>query len=228
MLNGGGAGSLERTRLPRIPCLTGKKQGIFAESAPNRRFIWSKRLGSQAFLPNSLSNITGNFLSRTGNFWPGTGNLRSLLPGTRRSRAIAHSLGRISGALDIGGQDPAPEGKVPVVFVANNNGWAITVPRAQQTTCATLAQKAVAAGFPGHQVDGNDVIAVCDAVRQALDRARGGHGPSLVEAVILLGADYLTGPKRTGSSTFQMESKQILPRDVSMSRVVFGKPQSHR
>ncbi len=49
-------------------------------------------------------------LRRAGNFLSRTGNLLSLLPGTRRSRAIAHSLGRTSGALDIGGQDPAPEG----------------------------------------------------------------------------------------------------------------------
>ncbi len=55
---------------------------------------------------------------RAGNFWPETGNLRSLLPGTRSSRAIAHARGRMSDALDIGGQDPAPEG-----MFCNNKRW---------------------------------------------------------------------------------------------------------
>jgi pyruvate dehydrogenase E1 component alpha subunit len=82
--------------------------------------------------------------------------------------------------------------RLPVVFVVNNNGWAISLPRARQSACETLAQKAIAAGFPGHQVDGNDVIAVCHAVRQALDRARGGHGPSLVEAITYRLGDHTT------------------------------------
>ena len=64
--------------------------------------------------------------------------------------------------------------RLPVVFVVNNNQWAISVPRAAQTAAETLAQKAIAAGFPGEQVDGNDVIAVRDAVEQALGaRPRG-------------------------------------------------------
>ena len=57
---------------------------------------------------------------------------------------------------------------LPVVFVIVNNGWAISVPVAQQTAARTLAQKAVAAGIPGMQVDGNDVFAVRDAVAAAL------------------------------------------------------------
>jgi acetylornithine/succinyldiaminopimelate/putrescine aminotransferase len=55
-----------------------------------RRFIWFKRRSSLAYLPNSLNDITANFLSLTGNFLPGAGNLRSLLAGTRRSRPVAH------------------------------------------------------------------------------------------------------------------------------------------
>lgn len=82
--------------------------------------------------------------------------------------------------------------QLPVVFVVINNGWAISVPRAQQTACETLAQKAIAAGFPGHQVDGNDVIAVCHAVRQALEQARSGNGPSLVEAITYRLSDHTT------------------------------------
>lgn len=73
--------------------------------------------------------------------------------------------------------------RLPVVFVINNNQWAISVPRRAQTAAATLAQKSVAAGIPGEQVDGNDVIAVHAVTAGALQRARRGEGPTLVEAV---------------------------------------------
>jgi len=73
--------------------------------------------------------------------------------------------------------------QVPVVFVCLNNQWAISVPRSRQTRAKTLAQKAVAYGFPGIQVDGNDLLAVYAATRQAVDRARQGGGPTLVETV---------------------------------------------
>ena len=83
-------------------------------------------------------------------------------------------------------------GDVPVVFVINNNGWAISVPRARQTAAETLAQKAVAAGIPGEQVDGNDVIAVRAVVDRALSRARSGDGPSLIEAMTYRLSDHTT------------------------------------
>jgi len=72
---------------------------------------------------------------------------------------------------------------LPVVFVVVNNKWAISVPLALQTASRTLAQKAVAAGMPGIQVDGNDILAVYRAVTAAVDRARAGQGPTLVECV---------------------------------------------
>lgn len=73
--------------------------------------------------------------------------------------------------------------QVPVVFVIQNNQWAISVPRGAQTRAATLAQKAVAAGIPGLQVDGNDPLAMFVATREALELARSGGGPTLIEAV---------------------------------------------
>jgi 2-oxoisovalerate dehydrogenase E1 component alpha subunit len=82
--------------------------------------------------------------------------------------------------------------QLPCVFVVVNNGWAISVPRSAQTRCATLAQKAVAAGIPGEQVDGNDVIAVFERVSGALERARNGGGPSLVEAISYRMTDHTT------------------------------------
>ena len=81
---------------------------------------------------------------------------------------------------------------VPAVFVVNNNEWAISVPRSKQSVAATLAQKAIAAGIAGQQVDGNDVIAVRLVVEQALQRARAGGGPSLIEAVTYRLSDHTT------------------------------------
>jgi len=82
--------------------------------------------------------------------------------------------------------------KLPAVFVVVNNKWAISVPLSIQTAAETLAQKAVAAGMPGVQVDGNDVIAVRDAMETALARARAGDGPTLVEAVTYRLSDHTT------------------------------------
>ena len=71
--------------------------------------------------------------------------------------------------------------KPPVVFVCQNNHWAISVPTSKQTASESIAVKAVAYGFPGVKVDGNDAVAVYTAMKEAVDRARGGAGPSLLE-----------------------------------------------
>jgi pyruvate dehydrogenase E1 component alpha subunit len=73
--------------------------------------------------------------------------------------------------------------KAPTIFVCQNNQWAISLPRAKQTVSKTLAQKAIAAGIPGIQVDGNDILAMYVAAKEAVDRARAGEGPTLIEAV---------------------------------------------
>lgn len=86
---------------------------------------------------------------------------------------------------------------LPVVFVINNNQWAISVSREAQSAAATLAQKAVAAGIPGRQVDGNDVIAVHESVAEALGAARAGEGASLIEAVTYRLSDHTTADDAT-------------------------------
>ena len=73
--------------------------------------------------------------------------------------------------------------QVPVVFVCQNNQWAISIPLKKQTHSRTLAGKALAYGLPGIQVDGNDVLAVVAASREAVERARTGGGPTLIECV---------------------------------------------
>src|SRR5688572_17338520 len=82
--------------------------------------------------------------------------------------------------------------KLPVVFVIVNNKWAISVPIEAQTAAQTLAQKGIAAGIPGVQVDGNDVIAVRDVMSRALERARSGGGPTVVEAMSYRLSDHTT------------------------------------
>ena len=73
--------------------------------------------------------------------------------------------------------------QVPAIFICQNNQWAISVPRKKQTRSKTIAQKALAYDIPGIQVDGNDLLAVYAAAKEAVDRARSGEGPTLIECV---------------------------------------------
>lgn len=82
--------------------------------------------------------------------------------------------------------------QLPMVFVVNNNQWAISVPRKIQTNVQTIAQKAIAAGIPGIQVDGNDIISVYGQVTEALNNARAGKGPMLIEAITYRLCDHTT------------------------------------
>lgn len=82
--------------------------------------------------------------------------------------------------------------RTPTVFLCQNNGYAISYPTSEQTRSDTIAVKADAYGMPGIRVDGNDVVAVLVAVREAVSLARAGDGPSLIEAVT-----YRMGPHTT-------------------------------
>jgi pyruvate dehydrogenase E1 component alpha subunit len=82
--------------------------------------------------------------------------------------------------------------RVGCVFLCQNNGWAISLPTERQTAVAALADKAIGYGMPGVRVDGNDVLAVYQATEAAVLRARGGDGPTLIEAVT-----YRVGPHTT-------------------------------
>lgn len=85
--------------------------------------------------------------------------------------------------------------RLPLVMVVQNNRWAISTPLARQTASATLVQKAVAYGFGGIQADGNDLLAMVSASREALDHARAGRGPMLIEALT-----YRLGPHSTSDN----------------------------
>ncbi|PFG58291.1 pyruvate dehydrogenase E1 component alpha subunit [Vibrio sp. ES.051] len=86
---------------------------------------------------------------------------------------------------------------IPLVFVVNNNQWAISVPRSLQCAAEFLSEKAQGAGIPGITVDGNDVVAVYDATMTALERARKGKGATLIEAVSYRLSDHTTADDAT-------------------------------
>ncbi len=87
--------------------------------------------------------------------------------------------------------------KLPVVFVVNNNQWAISVPREKQTACQSIAQKAIAAGIEGIQIDGNDMIACRQVIGEAIEKARQGDGPTLIEGMSYRLSDHTTADDAT-------------------------------
>jgi pyruvate dehydrogenase E1 component subunit alpha len=82
--------------------------------------------------------------------------------------------------------------QAPLILFCNNNHWAISTPLEAQTHAETLADKAVGYGMPGLRVDGGDVLAVYEATREAVERARGGGGPTFIEAVSYRAAPHAT------------------------------------
>src|ERR687895_1842425 len=82
--------------------------------------------------------------------------------------------------------------KAPAILFCNNNQWAISTPLSAQTAAPTLADKAIGYGIPGVRVDGGDVLAVYEATREAVERARSGEGPTFIEAVTYRAAPHAT------------------------------------
>ncbi|MBB4930208.1 pyruvate dehydrogenase E1 component alpha subunit [Lipingzhangella halophila] len=116
--------------------------------------------------------------------------------------------GRTGCALSFFGDGASSEGDVheamnlagvmraPVVFLCQNNRWALSVPNERQIAGGSIAARAAGYGMPGAAVDGNDVAAVYQATREAVRRARSGLGPSLIEA-----RTYRMGPHSTSDDT---------------------------
>jgi len=93
--------------------------------------------------------------------------------------------------------------KTPTVLFCKNNQWAISVPVSRQTAAKTLASKAAAYGFEGVRVDGNDVLAVYAATKDAVDKARAGGGPTMIEAVT-----YRLGPHSSSDDPTRYRTKE--------------------
>ncbi|MDP1694185.1 MAG: pyruvate dehydrogenase (acetyl-transferring) E1 component subunit alpha [Candidatus Woesearchaeota archaeon] len=95
--------------------------------------------------------------------------------------------------------------KAPCIIFCQNNQWAISTPRNIQTASKTIAQKAIAYGFPGIQVDGNDALALYAATKEAIENARKGKGPTLIESLT-----YRIGPHTTADDpTLYRSEKEV-------------------
>jgi TPP-dependent pyruvate/acetoin dehydrogenase alpha subunit len=101
---------------------------------------------------------------------------------------------------------------LPLIMIVQNNHWAVSLPRSRQTASPTIAQKALAYGCNGIQADGNDILAMIVATREAADRARAGGGPTLIEAVTYRLGVHTTAddPKKYRTDE---EVEQWKPRD---------------
>lgn len=102
----------------------------------------------------------------------------------------------------------------PVVVVINNNRWAISTPPELESVAATLAQKAVAAGIEGRQINGNDVIAVREFAAQAIEKARAGGGPTLIEAL-----SYRLGDHTTADDATRYRDPEIVQRQWALEPI---------
>lgn len=117
----------------------------------------------------------------------------------------ATSEGDFNEALNFAGVYQAP-----VVLVVQNNGWAISVPRRKQSAAQTFASRGIGFGVPSELVDGNDILAVYDIMQQAVERARSGQGPTLVETLTYrIGAHTTADDPTRYRDTAEIEAWQV-------------------
>jgi len=136
-------------------------------------------------LPPSIT-VGGHMIHAVGLAWA------EMLRGTGRVALTSFGDGATSEGDFHEAMNFAAVYQTPTVFFCQNNGYAISYPVAEQTRSETIAAKAAAYGMPGERVDGNDVVAVLVRVQEAVERARSGGGPTLIEAVT-----YRMGPHTT-------------------------------
>jgi pyruvate dehydrogenase E1 component alpha subunit len=118
----------------------------------------------------------------------------------------ASSEGDVHEAMNLAGVRRAP-----VVFFLQDNGWAITTPVSKQSATRSFALRAAGYGFPGELVDGNDLFAVWEAMRRAVERARAGEGPTLIEA-----RTYRLAPHNTSDDN----TRYVDPEDLKRARAL--------
>ncbi len=144
--------------------LIGRQMPCHFSDKAVRTVAWSSVIGTQ--LPHAMGAAWAAKLKKDGAICVG------YLGDGASSSGDFHAAANFAGVF-----------KLPLVFFCQNNQWAISVPLSLQTASESIAIKAVAYGFPGVRVDGNDVLAVIAAAKTAADRARRGEGPTLIEAV---------------------------------------------
>lgn len=141
--------------------------------------------GNVNVLPPSIT-VGGHMIHAVGLAWA------EKIKGSRRIALTSFGDGATSEGDFHEAMNFAAVYETPCVFLCQNNGFAISLPTAEQTATETIAEKADAYGIPGVRVDGNDVVAVLAAVSEAAERARAGQGPSFIEALT-----YRVGPHTT-------------------------------
>jgi pyruvate dehydrogenase E1 component alpha subunit len=144
--------------------LIGRQMPCHFSDRAVRTVAWSSVIGTQ--LPHAMGAAWASKLKKDGAICVG------YLGDGATSSGDFHAAANFAGVF-----------RLPLVFFCQNNQWAISVSLSLQTASESIAIKAVAYGFPGVRVDGNDVLAVIAAAKTAAERARRGEGPTLIEAV---------------------------------------------
>ncbi|MBF8417208.1 thiamine pyrophosphate-dependent dehydrogenase E1 component subunit alpha [Heyndrickxia coagulans] len=103
--------------------------------------------------------------------------------------------------------------KLPVIFVAENNGYGEATPFHYASSCKTIADRAVAYDIPGVRIDGKDIVAVYQAAKEAVERARNGEGPSLIECVTYRNYGHFEGDAQTYKAEAE-KAKQLNEKDA--------------
>jgi pyruvate dehydrogenase E1 component alpha subunit len=235
-------------RIGTFPPIQGQEAAHLGAVAPLRPSDWMvpsfREMAAELWRGRSLENIiiANNGFEQAGAMAADSRNLPMAVPVASQ---IPHAVGLAWAAkyrqtddvvMTFFGDGATSEGdfheglnfaavfQVPVIFVCQNNHWAISVPLKRQTRSATLVQKAVAYGMPGIQVDGNDILAVYVAAREAIARARAGDGPTFIECVTYRVMMHTTAddPKRyrTDEEVEQWRGRDPLPR---FERYLIGK-----
>ncbi|GHO43542.1 pyruvate dehydrogenase (acetyl-transferring) E1 component subunit alpha [Ktedonospora formicarum] len=185
--------------------LVGQEATAIGLAAPLQAQDWLatsyREIGSHIIKGVPLTTLIYSFRGFTPTYPQGVNCLPiQIVIGTQMLHAVGLAMGaKLSGepavAVGVCGDGATSEGdfsealnfagvyKAPVVLVVQNNGWAISVPRKRQSAATTLAVRGVGFGLPSRLVDGNDIFAVYAVMREAVERARAGDGPTLVEAL---------------------------------------------
>ncbi len=197
--------SLQRQgRATTFGSLVGQEAATVGLAAPLQPQDWLatsyREIASLIVKGVPLSTLVYSFRGMTPADWPAESRCLpyQIVIGTQIPHAVGLAMAaKLSGdpvvAVGVCGDGATSEGdfnealnfagvfQVPAVIIVQNNGWAISVPRARQSAAPTLAARGAGFGLPAALVDGNDIFAVYEIVRQAVERARAGEGPTLVE-----------------------------------------------